>query len=288
MSVGQKIQAVMKTVGNMAKDKQMAGGGNYWYLSEEKVTSELHKALAEHGLVVFPTTMAILDEREDTTSSGKIMHNVRIQSTYRFVDADEPESGIDVMVLGEGSDIGDKVLNKCMTAAYKYALRQTFMISTGDDPDDEVSQEATSTQKRKPAGNAKPKPAGDTVPCEWPGCDGCVKATDKYPLDKLVAWSKEKCDGQVFCYNHKQAWEAGERPEEDGTITAKQTARIHILAANIWGKTKDALTLYKVWLGKEFSGLESSKGVSGEVADEIIGRLEALEQQKAQEEGKAA
>ena len=32
-------------------------------------------------------------------------------------------------------DTGDKDSNKAMTAAFKYALRQTLMIETGDDPD---------------------------------------------------------------------------------------------------------------------------------------------------------
>ncbi len=146
MSVAKKIVLVMKDVGMMSKDKRLEGGGSYKYLSEEKVTSELHQACAKHGVAIAPSAMTILEERQDTTKAGAIMHNVRIAASYRIMDADEPESFVEVQVLGEGSDMGDKVLNKAMTAAFKYALRQSFMISSGDDPDHTASEEATSSR----------------------------------------------------------------------------------------------------------------------------------------------
>ena len=36
-------------------------------------------------------------------------------------------------------DVGDKSANKAATGLLKYALRQTFLIETGDDPDAESS-----------------------------------------------------------------------------------------------------------------------------------------------------
>ena len=40
-------------------------------------------------------------------------------------------------VAGEGADVGDKAPYKAMTGALKYALLQSFLLSTGDDPEDE-------------------------------------------------------------------------------------------------------------------------------------------------------
>ena len=68
------------------------------------------------------------------------MVNTVIQATLRFSHAPSGTS-IDVTAVGEGSDAGDKGANKAMTGLYKYALRQTFCIETGDDPDKFASEE---------------------------------------------------------------------------------------------------------------------------------------------------
>lgn len=166
MPVAQKIHQVMKEAGYIQKDGQLTGGGNYKFLSEEKVTSVLHDAFEKAGLVIAPIGMEILEDREDTTRNGGILHNTRIRATYRLMDAEDGDS-LDVQALGEGSDSGDKTLNKCMTAAYKYVLRQTVMISTGNDPDNEESQESTQTARRpqqQPTRPAQPADEGQAKP----------------------------------------------------------------------------------------------------------------------------
>ena len=40
-------------------------------------------------------------------------------------------------MAGEGADAGDKAPYKAMTGALKYALLQSFLLGTGDDPEDE-------------------------------------------------------------------------------------------------------------------------------------------------------
>lgn len=42
---------------------------------------------------------------------------------------------------GEGRDRGDKAPYKALTGALKYALIQTFLIATGDDPEHEGSED---------------------------------------------------------------------------------------------------------------------------------------------------
>ena len=148
MSVAAKINAVMGDVCNLGKDGKMdPRAGGYGYLSEEKVVTTLHAAMEKHGLVVVPVGMEVIENRVDTLSTGKLMYNTRILSTYRFIDSEDGDF-IDVQALGEGSDVGDKTLNKCMTGAFKYILRQSFMISTGEDPDHSASQETTASQQR--------------------------------------------------------------------------------------------------------------------------------------------
>ena len=51
-----------------------------------------------------------------------------------------------VEVFAEASDQGDKRASKAMTLAKKYALREFFLIETGDDPDAQVSKRAVGNE----------------------------------------------------------------------------------------------------------------------------------------------
>jgi len=55
---------------------------------------------------------------------------------YSFVDVYTGEE-IVTRVAGEGLDAGDKAPYKAMTGALKYALLQSFLLATGDDPEEE-------------------------------------------------------------------------------------------------------------------------------------------------------
>ncbi len=160
MPVAQKILEVMKRLDYLKKDKQIEGGGNYRFLSDEKVAGECHKHCTEVGLIMFPVNTELLEGREDKTRNDYVLHNLRTVITYRFVDPTD-DTFVDVPVFGEASDGGDKVCNKCMTAARKYALIQTFMLSSGDDPDDIPSGEVSESKKEQPS---QPRPAAQGKP----------------------------------------------------------------------------------------------------------------------------
>jgi hypothetical protein len=88
--------------------------------------------LAELGVVVIPQLQSIYTETP-RSSSERI---ARIIMNYKFVDARSGEE-LTVRVAGEGADAGDKAPYKAMTGALKYALLQSFLLATGDDPEDE-------------------------------------------------------------------------------------------------------------------------------------------------------
>ena len=140
MNIYEKILAVMQDVEYLQKDGNVAfKQTNYNYLSEEKITANVRNAMIAHRLIMFPVNCCqVLSEPEFD----------EIIMTYRIVDIDLPESFIEVKTKGCGYDKGDKKSYKAMTGAFKYAMRQTFMISTGDDPDKEASE--------KTAGKTKP------------------------------------------------------------------------------------------------------------------------------------
>ena len=132
-NVYQKVSAVMASVEYLKKDGNVSyGSTSYNYLSEEKITSAIRKSMIEQGLIMYPVKTRIKD---DAISFEKVV------VTYRVVNVEDKEDYIEIQVGGKGQDRGDKSMYKAMTGAFKYAQRQTFMISTGDDPDKTHSDE---------------------------------------------------------------------------------------------------------------------------------------------------
>ena len=105
---------------------------NYSYVTAADLAGSVGDILAELGVVVIPQLQSISTETP-RSSSERI---ARVVMNYRFVDARSGEE-LTVRVPGEGADPGDKAPYKAMTGALKYALLQSFLLSTGDDPEDE-------------------------------------------------------------------------------------------------------------------------------------------------------
>ena len=125
------LAAVMEEVGYVKK--QRSAGLNYSYAGEAALIEALRPAMVEHGVFVHVLRYFNIAQTSYTTAKGTDMTRTVLQAVIRF--AHEGGTFLDVESAGEGADSGDKSVNKAMTGAYKYALRQTFCIETGDDPD---------------------------------------------------------------------------------------------------------------------------------------------------------
>jgi hypothetical protein len=91
---------------------------------------------------------------------------------YTFSDVDSGEEII-AKVAGQGLDAGDKAPYKAMTGALKYALLQSFLLATGDDPEDErVDSRFTA-----------------------PGSDQPISADEIHELEKLIGDTGTDCGG---------------------------------------------------------------------------------------------
>lgn len=164
-NIHEAILGVMNEVGYVQKDGQIRSGGSYRFASESAFIQALRPAMLEHGIYVYPSKCIEPSLETYTTSSGTNMNLVLLTMQYTFVYAGTGES-ITVEVMGSGSDVGDKASNKALTAAFKYALRQAFMIETGDDPDQQASVEqerATPKTTNKASANAWAKEKIDLV-----------------------------------------------------------------------------------------------------------------------------
>ena len=124
------VNAVMKDVDYVVK-----GGRNedqkYNYVSDADLALALQPALVKHGLVILPTGSVTQNQKHGETKQGAAMWRTDLVQTYCL--AHKSGQHIFLQVAGAGTDTQDKAPYKAMTGALKYALRQTFLIPTGDD-----------------------------------------------------------------------------------------------------------------------------------------------------------
>lgn len=114
--------------------KTRAPGLNYSFTSESEMLERLQPALVKHGLTMCPAEITIIEARQYQTTKGAPMNSVRLLVKYRLTHA-ASDTGELIQAIGEAADSGDKACPKAMTCAIKYALRQSFLLATGDDPD---------------------------------------------------------------------------------------------------------------------------------------------------------
>ena len=95
----------------------------YSYLSDEAVLGHVRGSMADNGLMLQPHGV-------EYEISGSI-----ITTTTSFVLAHVSGEWITIQVVAQGQDKADKGAYKAATGALKYALRQAFLIPTGDDPE---------------------------------------------------------------------------------------------------------------------------------------------------------
>lgn len=132
-NIHEAIAAIYSSINGYVQ-KTKSEGLRYSFASEADLIAKLRPAMVEQGVFVHIQEYRDVERSVVTTSKGGSMNVCLLKAVVRFTHA---ASGtfIEVHALGEGADSGDKAGNKAMTCAYKYALRQTFAIETGDDPD---------------------------------------------------------------------------------------------------------------------------------------------------------
>ena len=154
-----QLSAVMADIGPVGKDQKAEfGSTRYKYRGIDDLINAANPALTKHGVIVAPKVLNLI--REDrTTAKGQAMVFTVITMQYTFYAEDG--SFIEVSVVGEGADNGDKGANKAMTGAYKYALGQALAIAT-DMVDSETDNPEVGAEKPKLA--AKPTPKAKATP----------------------------------------------------------------------------------------------------------------------------
>ena len=134
LNIYQRINAVMKKIAYIQKDKAVSGGGqNYRAVTHDNVTAIIRPHLVEMGIVIHVEQLrSELLIKRDLTKEIK-MHLYSGDYGVSFVNIDSPEDRVTVTINAHAADNGDKAPGKCASYATKVAMLKTFSIETGED-----------------------------------------------------------------------------------------------------------------------------------------------------------
>lgn len=148
-----KMARVMSSVARVPKSGENTYH-HYKYATASDLVDEIRPLLAEQRIAMFISCPSVeripLTERLDRqTGEYKSVNEVltRVCLTVTFADGDTGAT-FAVSWHGEGQDTGDKGLYKAYTGALKYLLTDTFLISTGDDPEADEKADARNAEAR--------------------------------------------------------------------------------------------------------------------------------------------
>jgi len=149
LNIYEKMLKATEQIGNVQKNLEVGVGKNqYKAVGEADVLKAVKPIEVEVGIYSYPLSRKVIDTNIFTTSNeyqGKVTERnnlfMRIETVYRFVNTEKPEEFIDITTYGDGVDTQDKAPGKAMTYSDKYALLKAYKIGTGDDPDQNASQD---------------------------------------------------------------------------------------------------------------------------------------------------
>lgn len=203
MNIYEKMSAISTELSAVAKNLMVGEGKNtYKAVGEADVLAAVKPLEAKHKIYSYPVSRQVIDSAALTvkkTYNGQESETtrlfMRLETVYRFINIEKPDEYIDIVTYGDGVDANDKAPGKAMTYGDKYALLKAYKIITGDDPDQDGSEDAR--LERKPM-----------KPMENPGyhCEKCGAYIGPYKdaagntvsIMKHVAASKKKF-GAVLC-----------------------------------------------------------------------------------------
>lgn len=188
-TLAKKLAKVMTRVQYIQKRGRNNFHG-YNYATEADVADAVRDALAEQNVVMLPSVVEH-SIREVTSRKGNAEFICMVVMDFTFVDGDSGET-LTVRLIGEGQDSGDKAFYKAVTGTTKYAIMKTFLIPTGDDPEQDNGAEQSAPTRAAQSGKAAP-PSGATQSGKTPSASagkvdftafwGQVRALGKSPED---------------------------------------------------------------------------------------------------------
>lgn len=123
-----KLHKIMTEVDYIQKDSKNSFQ-KYSYASEKAIKEKLHSALVDNKVIL-----------QLSTTNARVENNVTcLDCIYTFHDVESGETLTGTFV-GTGSARDEKGNYAAVTGAIKYILTSTFLIPTGDDPEDDKNE----------------------------------------------------------------------------------------------------------------------------------------------------
>lgn len=159
-----KLHAIMTELDYIQKDKKNAFHG-YNYASEKAIKEAVHAQLVKHGVVFLLSTSNVRRETfvTDKQKRGAVTD---LDASYKFYDVESGEF-VEGTFTGCGDDGADKGTYKAITGAIKYILTTTFLIPTGDDPEEDKTVEVETKPAFIPKTKTAPKPLSNLPPAPF-------------------------------------------------------------------------------------------------------------------------
>lgn len=244
-NIHRRLLWVQANTPRLAKDLDVSTGrGSYKGMSHDAVVAAVRPLLVRAGIAVTMTVERHYHEFRivETSSGTKSAHWHEVDCLFRFVNIDEPEDCIEIRGSGTGLDTQDKGYGKAASYAKKYALLNSTLAETGEDPE--------RGEQHDDAGPADPKPraAEQRAPAAEPAVQ-----TQAHPLAAEIpeeAWREvaglwhdrgtisDKQLGRLFAIARGEGgWQDGDSVE----AVVKHYLGIESMHAIPWGKPYDAL-----------------------------------------------
>jgi hypothetical protein len=154
MNIYEKLSAITTELSTVAKNLEVGVGQNkYKAVGEADVLRAVKPLEAKYKVYSYPFSRQIIESGtiESTSYKGEVKKSLfeRIEVVYRFVNIEKPDEFIDITTYGDGIDSQDKSVGKAMTYADKYALLKAYKIITGEDPDQNASEDLNGANTKK-------------------------------------------------------------------------------------------------------------------------------------------
>jgi hypothetical protein len=146
MNIYEKLSAISNELSTVAKNLEVGYGKNKFKAVKEGDVLKAVKPLeAKYKVYSYPHSRSIIEsgQIESVNSDGIVKKQLfeRIETVYRFVNIEKTDDYVDITTYGDGIDSQDKSVGKAMTYGDKYALLKAYKIVTGDDPDQNTSED---------------------------------------------------------------------------------------------------------------------------------------------------
>ena len=150
LNIYQRLAKITEELGIVAKGLTV-GSGSYGYkaVGEVDVLNAVKPLESKYGVYSYPMNRKVVESQVLVDSKDKTKFFLRVETTYRFVNVDNPSEFVDQVSYGDGIDSLDKAPGKSMTYSDKYSLMKAYKMVTGDDPDRHHSNETEIVGKGK-------------------------------------------------------------------------------------------------------------------------------------------